>query len=195
MQTELTPTQRQAIERSRAFRASIAARAVPQKPAKERTFAVKGDYVRPPRQTFELAPQALPAEPDPPLRCMHAEPSQPSIVWPAVAGGESIDDEAPSKLIRVEHIMSAICAHFGFTKEMVISRKKTWPVVRARQIGMHLSRRLCHRSFPDIGKRFGGRDHTTAMHADHKIAREILFDAELAHDIALVMDRLDGISS
>lgn len=174
---QLTPTQQQIIDRHRAFRASIAARAAElRKPSS-------------PPPSAGLPPQAVAAEPDPPVKYLLPPPSM-SVVWPAVASGDAIDDEAPVPRIQIEQIIRVICAHFGIVKSVLISHRRIGRLVHARQIGMHLARQLTDRSYPEIGRRFGNRDHTTAMHADRKIAALILNDAALAHEIALLVARL-----
>jgi chromosomal replication initiator protein len=73
-----------------------------------------------------------------------------------------------------EHVFNDIidiCAkHFGTTREMVLSPIRQTREVRARQSAMFIARRLTGRSYPEIGRRFGGRDHTTVLHADRKIS-------------------------
>jgi chromosomal replication initiator protein len=59
-------------------------------------------------------------------------------------------------------------------------------VARPRQIAMYLSKQLTDRSLPDIGRRFGGRDHTTIMHGVRKIEELRASDAQLAEDIDLL---------
>lgn len=73
-----------------------------------------------------------------------------------------------------EHVFNDIidiCAkHFGTTREMVLSPIRQTREVRARQSAMFIARRLTGRSYPEIGRRFGGRDHTTVLHAERKIS-------------------------
>lgn len=73
-----------------------------------------------------------------------------------------------------EHVFNDIidiCAkHFGTTREMVLSPIRQTREVDARQSAMFIARRLTGRSYPEIGRRFGGRNHTTVLHADRKIS-------------------------
>ena len=75
------------------------------------------------------------------------------------------DTEISSSLI-----MGQTASFFGFTIEQLRSTNRTRPVVEARQIAMYLCRELTDLSLPKIGDAFGGRDHTTVMHANKKIA-------------------------
>lgn len=67
-------------------------------------------------------------------------------------------------------ILDIVCQHFNVSKLDVCSPRRTADIVLPRQIGMHLSRKLTQKSLPEIGRRFGDRDHTTVLHADRKIA-------------------------
>jgi chromosomal replication initiator protein len=66
-------------------------------------------------------------------------------------------------------IIEATSLAFGFSPEELKSPKRQRPLVRARQVGMYLFRELTDFSYPAIGKEFGGRDHTTVIHAVDKI--------------------------
>lgn len=66
----------------------------------------------------------------------------------------------------------------------MLSKKRTADVVRPRQIGMFLSKYMTDRSLPEIGRKFGGRDHTTVLHSIRKIEERILEDLEFAFEVA-----------
>jgi len=63
------------------------------------------------------------------------------------------------------------------------SQRRTAPVVRARQVAMYVAKEMTARSLPEIGRRFGGRDHTTVLHAVRKIRNLIPTDAALAAQV------------
>ncbi|PNE09990.1 MAG: chromosomal replication initiation protein DnaA, partial [Beijerinckiaceae bacterium] len=67
-----------------------------------------------------------------------------------------------------------------------LSARRTASVVRPRQISMYLSKLLTPRSLPEIGRRFGGRDHTTVLHAVRKITGLVTTDATLSEEIELL---------
>jgi chromosomal replication initiator protein len=83
-----------------------------------------------------------------------------------------IPNESNSQ-ITVEAIMGQTAAHFGLTLEDLCGTSRSRALVEARQIAMYLCRELTDMSLPKIGQTFGGRDHTTVMHADRKI-RELM---------------------
>jgi hypothetical protein len=85
---------------------------------------------------------------------------------------------------RIEQIQSAVCERYNVTMADLSSIRRTANVVRPRQVAMYLCRELTLRSLPEIGRRFGMRDHTTVLHATRKIHALRATDEEL--DGALV---------
>ncbi|MEP6650511.1 MAG: helix-turn-helix domain-containing protein, partial [Lapillicoccus sp.] len=79
-----------------------------------------------------------------------------------------IPSEQPAQ-ITVSTIMSETARYFGLTIDDLCSSSRSRQLVQARQIAMYLCRELTELSLPKIGQHFGGRDHTTVMHADRKI--------------------------
>ena len=75
--------------------------------------------------------------------------------------------------IKIEDILRIISRHFGVSKGDLLSQRRHRSVVWPRQIGMYLAKQLTARSLPEIGRRFGNRDHTTVLHAIRKIEGEI----------------------
>ena len=73
-----------------------------------------------------------------------------------------------------------------------VVERRTAAVVKPRQIAMYLSKALTPRSLPEIGRRFGGRDHTTVIHAVKQIERLRAADSELDADIRLLTRQLEG---
>ncbi|MBV8765010.1 MAG: chromosomal replication initiator protein DnaA [Hyphomicrobiales bacterium] len=90
------------------------------------------------------------------------------------------------KRVRVEEILKLVSAHFNVTRADLLSSRRTASVVRPRQIAMYLSKTLTLRSLPEIGRRFGGRDHTTVLHAVRKIEGLIGENPNLKDEIALL---------
>lgn len=85
--------------------------------------------------------------------------------------------------IKIEDILRIISRHFGVSKGDLLSQRRHRSVVWPRQIGMYLAKQMTHRSLPEIGRRFGGRDHTTVLHAIRKIEGVIAGDAGLRDEI------------
>jgi chromosomal replication initiator protein len=90
------------------------------------------------------------------------------------------------KRVRVEEILKLVSAHFNVTRADLLSSRRTASVVRPRQIAMYLSKTLTLRSLPEIGRRFGGRDHTTVLHAVRKIEGLIGENPNLKDEIGLL---------
>ena len=96
----------------------------------------------------------------------------------------------PEKRITVDDIQKAVAGYFDLGVEDILSKRRTKTVVRPRHIAMYLAKTLTTRSLPDIGRRFGGRDHSTVIHAVGKIAGLMKADAVLAEDIEAIRRRL-----
>ncbi len=90
------------------------------------------------------------------------------------------------KKVRIEDIQRLVANHFNVSKADILSSRRTAAVVRPRQIAMYLSKALTLRSLPEIGRRFGGRDHTTVLHAVRKIEGLSGKDMGLAGEIDLL---------
>lgn len=92
---------------------------------------------------------------------------------------------APARrLPEVKAIKVAVARRYGVTVIDIDSARRTASVVRPRQIAMYLTKILTLRSLPDIGRLFGNRDHTTALHAIRKIGELRLVDSELDANVA-----------
>jgi len=90
------------------------------------------------------------------------------------------------KRIRIEDIQKVVANHYNVSKHDLLSARRTRAIVRPRQIAMYLAKTMTPRSFPEIGKRFGGRDHTTVLHAVRKVEELAAGDATLAQEIELL---------
>jgi hypothetical protein len=92
--------------------------------------------------------------------------------YAARTGEEPQDHEFVEKTIYIEDIVRATARHFGLTINEIKSKRRTHLIVRPRQIGMFLSKQLTPRSLPEIGRRWGGFDHTTIISALKRVERE-----------------------
>ena len=97
---------------------------------------------------------------------------------------------ADPRRIRVEDILRVVAKHYGVTRADLLSSRRTANVVRPRQIAMYLAKTLTYRSLPEIGRRFGGRDHTTVLHAVRKIEGLVGNDTALAEEIEILKRQL-----
>jgi chromosomal replication initiator protein len=94
------------------------------------------------------------------------------------------------KRVRIEEIQRIVARHYNVSRSDLLSSRRTANVVRPRQIAMYLAKTLTLRSLPEIGRRFGGRDHTTVLHAVRKIESLIGIDNALAAEIETLKSQL-----
>ncbi len=85
--------------------------------------------------------------------------------------------------VTVDEIQKLVCEHYGMKQADLISDRRARAVARPRQVAMWLAKSLTTRSYPDIGRRFGGRDHTTVLHAVRRIEELKLSDPQIAADL------------
>ena len=90
------------------------------------------------------------------------------------------------KRVKIEDIQKLVANHYNVSRADILSSRRTAVVVRPRQIAMYLSKALTLRSLPEIGRRFGGRDHTTVLHAVRKIEALSGKEAALAEELELL---------
>lgn len=90
------------------------------------------------------------------------------------------------KRIKIDDILRIVSKHFGVSRGDILSQRRNRSIVWPRQIGMFLAKNLTSRSLPEIGRRFGGRDHTTVLHAIRKIEGQIQEDAALKEEIEIL---------
>ena len=93
---------------------------------------------------------------------------------------------ADTKRVRIEDIQKIVARQFNVSKNDLLSNRRTRVIVRPRQIAMYLAKVMTPRSLPEIGRRFGGRDHTTVLHAVRKIESMTSDDQKLEHEIELL---------
>ncbi len=92
--------------------------------------------------------------------------------------------------ITVEEVIKTVADHFKISTKDMLSRKKTRKIVFPRQIAMFLSRKITEESFPEIGEKFGGKDHATVMYAVSKIEKEIDLDKKTAATVETLKERI-----
>ena len=85
--------------------------------------------------------------------------------------------------IKIEDILRIISRHYGVSKSDLLSQRRHRSVVWPRQIGMYLAKQLTQRSLPEIGRRFGNRDHTTVLHAIRKIEGQLDQNSRLRDEL------------
>jgi len=89
----------------------------------------------------------------------------------------------PQKNISVKNIVDKVAEYYGIDEDSIYEKTRRREVVRPRQVIMYLLREDFNISYPTIGTKLGGRDHTTVIHSCEKIKREVVGDSELAKEI------------
>ncbi|MCB1517972.1 MAG: chromosomal replication initiator protein DnaA [Hyphomicrobiaceae bacterium] len=93
--------------------------------------------------------------------------------------------------VRIEDILKIVSRHFKVARTDLLSSRRSRDVVRPRQIAMYLAKSLTSRSLPEIGRRFGGRDHTTVLHSVRKVEQLMKDDGDLCQEIELLKRMLE----
>ncbi len=94
--------------------------------------------------------------------------------------------------ITVDEIQKVTSDHFNLKQADLLCERRTRSIARPRQMAMYLCKQLTTRSYPDIGRRFGGRDHTTVLHAVKKIDELMGVDEQIAKDVETLLRKLRG---
>ena len=99
---------------------------------------------------------------------------------------------AQDRRVTIEEIQKKVAEHFNIRMADMVSARKQRVIARPRQITMYLAKRLTSRSLPEIGRKFGGRDHTTVMHAVRKVEELMSLDPAFAEDVELLERMLES---
>jgi chromosomal replication initiator protein len=99
---------------------------------------------------------------------------------------------ANRRRITIDEIQKRVSEHFRIRHAEMVSARRAREVARPRQIAMYLAKQLTPRSLPEIGRRFGGRDHTTVIHAVRQIERLRGEDSEIDNDVRTLIRVLEG---
>ena len=107
-----------------------------------------------------------------------------AILRPNLRGGE--------RRVTVDEIQKATAEYYGLKQADLISERRQRAIARPRQAAMWIAKQITTRSLPDIGRRFGGRDHTTVLHAVRRIEELKAGDPVLARDLETLVRKLRG---
>jgi chromosomal replication initiator protein len=99
---------------------------------------------------------------------------------------------ANDRRVTIEEIQRRCAEHFNIKQADMQSPRRARQVARPRQVAMYLAKQLTTRSLPEIGRKFGGRDHTTVMHAVKKVEELCAADAAFLEDVELLKRMLEG---
>lgn len=100
--------------------------------------------------------------------------------------------KAHDRRVTIEEIQKRVAEHWNIRLADMSSPRRARAVARPRQVAMYLSKQLTSRSLPEIGRRFGDRDHTTVMHAVSRVTELMAADADFAERVELVRRMLEG---
>nr|WP_119677301.1 chromosomal replication initiator protein DnaA [Indioceanicola profundi] len=99
---------------------------------------------------------------------------------------------ASNRRVTIEEIQKKVAEHFNIRLSDMSSARRARAVARPRQVAMYLAKQLTQRSLPEIGRKFGDRDHTTVMHAVKKVEELCASDPAFAEDVELLRRMLEG---
>ncbi|MFM2044280.1 MAG: chromosomal replication initiator protein DnaA [Pseudomonadota bacterium] len=99
---------------------------------------------------------------------------------------------ASNRRVTIEEIQKKVAEHFNIRLSDMSSSRRARAVARPRQVAMYLAKQLTQRSLPEIGRKFGDRDHTTVMHAVKKVEELCGTDPAFAEDVELLRRMLEG---
>ncbi len=99
---------------------------------------------------------------------------------------------ASERRVTIDEIQRRVAEYFNVRMGDMLSARRARSVARPRQIAMYLSKQLTTRSLPEIGRKFGGRDHTTVIHAVRKIEQLREEDSALDEDVDLLRRMLEN---
>ncbi len=99
---------------------------------------------------------------------------------------------ASERKVTIDEILRKVADHYNLRMSDLLSARRARAVARPRQVAMYLAKMLTTRSLPDIGRRFGGRDHTTVLHAVRKIEELRQTDSQIAEDVELLRRMLEA---
>jgi chromosomal replication initiator protein len=100
--------------------------------------------------------------------------------------------QASQRRVTIDEIQRRVCAHFNIRQNDMVSARRARAVARPRQIAMYLAKRMTPRSLPEIGRKFGGRDHTTVIYAVRQIEKLRESDADIDKDVRSLIRELEG---
>ncbi|MFY9463365.1 MAG: chromosomal replication initiator protein DnaA [Candidatus Sungiibacteriota bacterium] len=96
----------------------------------------------------------------------------------------------PKKFLSPKKIIKAVADFYDMSEKDIIQQSRKKDVVRPRQIAMYLMREYLKNSYPSIGDKFGGRDHTTVIHSCEKVGQEVLINPELVEELKAIRESI-----
>lgn len=137
-------------------------------------------------------PPAPVEEPKPDTTWVQRQVERFKAPWFEITDGPTSFESKDKRPPEIKTIQRIVGRHFLISVADILAERRTKDVVRPRQIAMYLCKELTMRSLPEIGRRFGGRDHTTVLHAVRKIAIAIGRDPLLAEEVATIRQKCEA---
>ena len=94
--------------------------------------------------------------------------------------------------VTIDEIIRKVAAHYNIKINDILSARRARAVARPRQMAMYLAKNLTTKSLPEIGRKFGGRDHTTVIHAVKKIGELKSIDSGIEEDLEMLRRQLEA---
>lgn len=95
-----------------------------------------------------------------------------------------------AKTLTPKQLLKAVIDFYDLTEENLMKKSRSQELVKPRQVAMYLMREVLKMSYPNIGEKFGGKDHTTVIHACEKIEKELVFDTQLSQEITSIKEKV-----
>lgn len=115
------------------------------------------------------------------------------VAWEILDTDKAITEGRDSAINgTVRRIQGIVCRHYGVTFTDLISERRQAHIVRPRMVAMYLAKKYTTRSLPQIGRKFGGRDHTTVLHSVNKIPKLMETDAELRAIVGILCEKIEA---
>jgi len=99
---------------------------------------------------------------------------------------------ASTRQVSIAEIQREVAKHYNIRLDEMHSRRRSRNIVHPRQVAMYLAKNLTSNSYPEIGQYFGGRDHTTVMHAVGKIEKMLIEDQHISDDLKILKSLLNA---
>jgi chromosomal replication initiator protein len=96
----------------------------------------------------------------------------------------------PAKKFGVEQIQEVVAEFYGVSTADIMGKSRKAETAQARQVAMFLAKKLTEKSYPEIGRLFGGKDHSTVIHSCRKTEDKIRIDDKLAEDVEILSARI-----
>jgi len=99
-----------------------------------------------------------------------------------------------NKNVTPKQIIKTVVEFYGLEENLIFNKSRSQELVKPRQIIMYLLRDSLHMSYPSIGQKLGGKDHTTVMHACEKIEKELSYNVQLLQELNLIKEKLFSVN-